>query len=923
MLTHGGLSVRPVSHAEAAREFGSEIRSVPHSQAARAGRRDGRSAVGVAALAGLLLTSAVGVRADVADLPNSFVAVELPAPSGWTGGIDNGLVMDLNQQGVACGWADDGTNGQKPFVFDPTVTATAIRGTTTILPLTYSSYTYGNGVATAITEEGAIGGSDYPTIVGYVYDPETISTPEIHRACYWQWSSGWQLTVLHTTGTYDSEAWGISNNSSTLTIGGHGYVNSSGAQSEVFRKVIGGSTTWYTEYESWCWDMSKAGPNNVGSRIMTTGPKAFYWTGAGATTGDSSLHPASGYAKTEVLGANTLVSGMTTYTDLCGWGLTNPQSVPPSEYKAILWRESPQNVINFDPLSTVTGNNYANDLNDEDEVVGTIFDMSSGDSIEAFLWVYDEGSSTSTTIALTDAARFPYAATEVIVREATCINDAGWIGGCVEYDGDSDDLPCLFIPTDADNNGVPDFRDIITDERADTDPHNSVPDDFEGMRVGLYGAALGSTNRTAQNTITGIHAVRFMSDYEEVFRALDPEDTQDTCANLAAALADYGEAGKEIIYMIRSTPSQRSNGNSDYLPPYYNVGSGNDTLSRNGAIGVLALFANQYAHCIDYIQFGNEFIGAADGPGTFYMDFDSCEGPLLNLSGECLEDSDDLLFKIDTETPGWYTEQFETALAASALAGRPLRFVGPAIYQATIRSGVGGDPDVIAGLDDKIAKVLTAYFGWANTIGAAVDLHVHYTADEWNGEPPLNQSITESIDYLLAPEEGEWPAPASVTCLEWSPIPDPGATWWDLNKEDAVDYFNDPPILTPTLYWNEFVADWLDADDEFNNVLHLSNGTDDFLDVIFGHGFLHACYGNFTQNQDPGGDDIYQEEELEPYAWTALFATDVVNRVGGGPSDDKWVDWLRDAVESAAGDYEITSWVGPHEEQTIPCPCEE
>src|SRR5690606_5611664 len=83
-----------------------------------------------------------------------------------------------------------------------------------------------------------------------------------------------------------------------------------------------------------------------------------------------------------------------------------------------------------------------------------------------------------------------------------------------------------------------------------------------------------------------------------------------TCTRFQLAVEVYGETGgatgekKEIIAMIRSQDT---------------TDSGRDVLPSNPSawLSDLALFAERYARCIDYIQFGNEFFS---GPGQYYLD---------------------------------------------------------------------------------------------------------------------------------------------------------------------------------------------------------------------------------------------------------------------------------------------------------------
>src|SRR5690606_10282435 len=137
-------------------------------------------------------------------------------------------------------------------------------------------------------------------------------------------------------------------------------------------------------------------------------------------------------------------------------------------------------------------------------------------------------------------------------------------------------------------------------------------------------------------------------------------------------------------------------------------------------------------------------------------------GLLRDVDGACFEDACGVVF-------GWMREQVNVARHASALGGRPLRFITPALHVETLRAGYGGDPDSgcydVGDPDcdpaDRHAFIVDCLASFANEVGAAVDLHLHYIDANEIGVYP---------GYLVDPNAG-WEVPELVTSLEWSPIP--------------------------------------------------------------------------------------------------------------------------------------------------------
>ncbi|MFW5652525.1 MAG: hypothetical protein ACOC0P_00645, partial [Planctomycetota bacterium] len=859
---------------------------------------------------------------------NAFVAVELPAPKLWSTAISSGTVLDVNAEGWACGWVDDGGgNGSQPFVFDPRVPETeSASGEMTLLPLPSG---YATGEATAM-----IDGNEPSTlrVVGTVENPAgTHSEAVIWTSNATTWSVDY--VVGPASAPQRSEATGIFDDETNIIVTGHQRSLNANTSYRSFQKIIGGAFTWHPVGglgdENFSNDITVVGSTttSAGSRYIgtATDPTAFHWSGATAVD----VHPVP-YLASGVSAINTFTDGPDTLTDLVGWVQGSVGTIRPA-----FWRHqvgTPDCLV-FIPIMGLY-DSYANDINDSREIVGTAFDVATGDAVEAFIWSYNNGSPQNHE--LTDITKFAEYHSGHVIREANALNDRGWIGGSLQRNGATNAVPCLLVPFDIDNNAVPDYREIISSVAPidDGEPagiaDNWIPDHFEGMRVGLYPGGLTSSIRNVQNRVEHMHAVRMHLGYDMVYaivNGLPADGGQTWTQKFGCAINQLGDGSidgstingpaKEIIVTIRSTGGGASpplSDDYDYLPPFP-VSGGGVSLLYDDALQDLGVFAYRQARCIDFIQFGNEWL---TGPGQWYFRV----GDLPDSGGSgLLRDGipSNAYPEAMTVLSSWWTDQLHTAQAASALSGRPLRFVTPAVHPETITLGAEGNPALSPvenfdigtpnGQTNRTTVAMVTVVGFANTTGTALDIHMHY-------EDPLLVKEMECLDDIVDPSS-PWAAPELLTCLEWSVLPDAG--WWDdQNRREAAKYIvgttEDPPSGTA---WATILNDWKSYSNGYDDDLRMDTILQEFAD----HGLLHACYGDFSQ----GPIGIYQFDgknwgDLDRYDFTAIIA----EQVKSGYEDDPTYNFsnvvLTDLEAAAAGHPLPPGWVAPHD-GTEACGC--
>ncbi len=499
----------------------------------------------------------------------------------------------------------------------------------------------------------------------------------------------------------------------------------------------------------------------------------------------------------------------------------------------ILWRPDGQGWDDVETLGITGGSAKAVGLNNSNEIVAkkTLFYEDANLDLQDLSLLTLSGIPTSTgPLGHFYSSNMAYYA----------INDAGWIVGSAKYydanEQDQGNVVILLVPFDRDNDGDPDYREIIADPSLDNDQTtggNWVLDTATEMRVGLYAIDVGAGTSELVQHVDGITAVRLHGRHDLVHAILT---NPTACTNFRAMLSYLGghddpdHQGKEIILMIRTPwPSDES---LDYIP---------DAQTQAAMLADLRCFVSKYAYDIDAIQFGNEIFG---GPGEYYVDLGGgCADKISDLDATC--------FPLGcVAVMEWMQKQVDAARDASALAGRPLQFITPAVLRSDVITGydgnVAGPFDRHANAENRDAYKVQCVVEFGNLNAAPVDVHLHYRDLEQRAQ------VFDAIDYLYEDNAGQqtniWDPAIAVTALEWSPVPH--NTWLTTKEPTETEthgeilqaYFNSTP--EPDLTWEEYIdSNWANA---------VFNGAD-IADLIrddlqaFDGLLRHACYGEYQQ----------------------------------------------------------------------------
>ncbi len=493
-----------------------------------------------------------------------------------------------------------------------------------------------------------------------------------------------------------------------------------------------------------------------------------------------------------------------------------------SPYTYILWRPDGQGGWEgVESLGLTGAGQKAVGLNQHNEVVAkkTLF--------------YEDGQGELQSFSLDSVTGIPFGAAVGEYSSSHlayfAINDPGWIAGKTKrYVGETTtvDVVILLVPFDRNNDGTPDYREIIEDPELDGDG-NWVLDSQTKMRVGMYAVTRRPHENLVQD-VANMTVVRMHSNYSVLASILN--DSQE-CATWRSALSYLGghdnenHQGKEIVVMIRTPwPTDED---FDYIP---------DAQTQEAMLADLRCFVSKYCRDIDYIQFGNEIFG---GPGEYYVDLGGCTGTMRELSNTCFVPACEAVFE-------WMQRQADAVREASALAGRPLQIITPAIYQGLVNSGWSGSIEPPFTTDaDRNAFAVQCTVAFGNRNGAAVDIHLHYN------NPEERSGVFTALDRLLEGNSGEqeniWDPPFAITALEWSPVPT--TTWAGNNRNDLIDYTKDIPGNIETT-WEQFIDGW--AEDTFTDRT-MEDLIDDDLAAFDGL-LRHACFGRFQQGNKENPD---------------------------------------------------------------------
>jgi hypothetical protein len=865
-----------------------------------------------------------------------FVMVPLPAPEGYT--VVAGHVKDLSGFGDACGFYEDGDGDFLPFFFDADA---GPLGVTRILPLPTGDY-QGQALGLNDADSGsAFGGM--PHVVGYVENASGV-----REAVHWIFNTTTQQYELNFVGDCAIGGWTLWQTDSLAeevvktiieapidrVITGW-RMDGTGGGPRLFRYNLNYDSTpddierTSLSFPTAAYDLN-AERTLGGFKVASGDLKSFWWSEDG-TSGVNYDSPQPGqYEPGAILAMNWVTNdanpNVSEYSDLVGWVLDGTRRYP------AVWEHLDNGSYALLRLVIADGGGMlqtsavARDVNDHDnlEVVISLSDVEDDADSGGWLWhkvgdPNDPNGEVATLYKLDHLVQPPATASGAIVHRATTINDHLWIGGSFKADANARPMPCLLIPHNVDNNRTPtglprpDFRDLkvptynpYTDPRDDDFDHkgdsnpNWIPDDFEGLRVGMFPAIFGPQGTQLENQVNHMRAIRIHLDQNEMHAIVhNGKDVRQIFEN---GLSAFGVDGrKELIVTIRTKRKDDPNDpndpdNADYIPPDSPGYTGE--ITREQYLEDLATFARRYARCIDYIALGNEFLS---GPGQFYLepgDLTGCAGwtggLLRDVDGACFEDACGVVFD-------WMREQVNVARHASALGGRPLRFITPALHVETLFNGYGGDPD--SGCydvgdpncdpADRHAFIVDCLASFANDAAAAVDLHLHYQEAAEIGVYP---------GYLVDPNAG-WEVPELVTCLEWSPIPTGG--WLAANNEQGLRYFDPTGRPCPDDPWDTWVDNW--AAGVFGQGGYDLPGDASYLN---GLGFLHMCYGNFGQNNDIDVDNGVYPDVFDV---TAVRANKVLDNTIdciylSNQFTDKFTK-VRERLESAGQTYSNT--LGP------------
>jgi len=722
-----------------------------------------------------------------------FVMVRVPLPSGYT----HGEVMGLNESNQAVGWMHHvSENRDHAFFFDPAEGVT-------ILDLN----TQQHDAAWAY----AISNDSTPIIAGAVM---WKGVPNYLRACTWTGPTG-SLTVPFGSGVV-STIYAVNDVSSTTTLAGM-YEVSSESRSVVYDGAF--------EYPAPGVNGEARGMNAggkvVGWHIVNGKSHAYSWVSD--TTGDINPY---GYDYSGAFSVNTA-------GNIGGWVAESSLS---SKIPA-LWTLLFQGVYTVDPFP-VGSSAAVTALNIHGEMAITR-EGGSG----AAIWSKRTGVDDADLLDDLTLMR----GGDDVLHSAWAINDNGWIGGSYLAGGTGDPQPCLIIPYDVDNNGTPDYRQILEGKRegfTDLDTNDNWLLDWGesinsvGMRVGLNGPGYGNPSHAIANTRVvsqSLHIGALPEDATDDDYAIEDVLLGEVgCEEFRTGIEHWARATqfdpqeREVSMLLRSTLSGATD--QDYLP-----GNGNE-FERTQLLASIHKFAYQFAWCIDYVQTGNEVFGGAGGYRFYYdselFECDEWQGvrTFQELDADCKEEA--VLLVRD-----WLEDQAWAALEGSALAGRPLRLVGPGIIYAHVLAahayqGGGGEGAAAFFIMDNIVD-------WLNANQMHFDMHLHY------------RSIAEGMDAIddLIDAESNWGGPPN-----WKVSREFGPTATDewasgSNLADFARFRDDYTTQGPCSSnccnqvpadgnWDAFVLDnWRNA--QFNNDFEM----DTFLAALASEGWTWVAYG--------------------------------------------------------------------------------
>ncbi len=805
-----------------------------------------------------------------------FVMVRIPLPSGYT----HGEVLGLNNSNQAVGWMHHQSSGKaRPFVFDPALISTDPANAVSILDFATDT---DSGKAYAISD------ADPPVIVGSLY-----YTPEaIDRAASWEVDG--DFIAFYYDSETPSAAQGI--NADERVVGY--YKNAD----EPFSFVIEGENEWNPAYTTYSAAQGvNAGGKVVGWHMVSGKSHAYSWVSN--TTTD--INP-SGYDYSSALCINSA-------GHIGGWVADTDEE----EKIAALWTFVIPGVYTVEPFDT-GASSAVTAINASGEMAITREDDSG-------VAIWSKRSGVDDADLLDDLTLMPGGSD--VLHAAWAINDNGWIGGSYLAGGTGNPQPCLIIPYDVDNNGTPDYREILEGKREghtdlDTDG-NWLLDAAEVMRVGLHSPRAAED---PEGAIDPAQLVRLganlgpmgieerpesIADEDWILDIVNPQIDCEACEKFHTAVTRWGtgvdradeDLTSEILIRVHSMMGTATFGESEALP------DPEAPEEKQAALDDLRLFAFRFARCIDYLQFGNESFGGArsyvfrgndlEGSGCTWEGAlrSWSELPQPNGSTHCREEA---VQKVLT----WQEEMLWAALEGSALAGRPLRMTSAGISDNNVHSGYG---------TNNAGRYLTTEVAeWCNANQAYFSMHVHY-----NQVQPALEAIQRLVDETGAP----WDVPNWRISTEVGAMADfpreghAGDAWW---TEEPVEGFSNFDIHNMFFWgttnppmgesWEDFIDRWELESRHFGTQWQQDPGfrIDDLFAEFNDAGFVGLCWS--TLQWDTGSEEFPSRFLVE--ALRAVRVRDDEALFESGNYLNRYTP-LKSALETHGATYRISNFA-PH-----------
>ncbi|GEM_PF-1883038 len=574
-----------------------------------------------------------------------------------------------------------------------------------------------------------------------------------------------------------------------------------------------------------------------------------------------------------------------------GWIVGSTNSSSPYDY--LLWTPNGSNTWTRWELNESSGDAKAVGLNASNEIVAdkTLFAMEEGTMLTSY-----------SLLDMVDLPTVAYATPEWYPTgnlAFRAINDNGWIvGKGVRTDGtNSTPVVILLVPYDLNNNGEPDYREIIADPDGQDANSNWVLDWGELFRSGAYGA--GHPGNSYVDEMENVQVVRLHFNQFQISSTLTNGTLLDT-ETFIEMINGYGytphatqENQREIVLMLRSAmPSEWEDEEHfpegydayspdyDYIPP---VSARGNERTRDEILADYRTAGYWLAHNVDYIQIGNEIYG---GAGQYYIHPDDVGASWENgklISTIELEYADEACAAVF----GWIEAQARAFQEGSAMAGRPVRIIGPALTAGLLRDASEADDST----DGRDAIMVAGAFAHTNVYADMADVHLHHEV-----VTDVTGAITTAVDFLS--DETNWLvdeglAPTLVCCTEWGPFA--SSAWLSGHSTQAKKYYEDWPAGDPptnTDYLNYLQTAWLG---DTTNGPGEDMGADAMFEKMTDANFVLACYGPGIQLGSGASPNPYDLAAVWCNHIHSTYLSEYPDRANT-PIVDLYQDWV-DAYE--------------------------